>query len=94
MLLAIHMAGTAEALALGVKNGMDPRTLSEIMLKSSGRNWSLEVYNPYPGVMDTTPASKGYQGGFAVDLMKKDLGLSQEAANAVKVDGCSCLEIV
>jgi 3-hydroxyisobutyrate dehydrogenase len=85
MLLAIHMAGTAEALALGVKNGMDPRTLSEIMLKSSGRNWSLEVYNPYPGVMDTTPASKGYQGGFAVDLMKKDLGLSQEAANAVKV---------
>ncbi len=85
MLLAIHMAGTAEALALGVKNGMDARVLSEIMLKSSGRNWSLEVYNPFPGVMENAPASKGYQGGFAVDLMKKDLGLSQEAAKSVEL---------
>jgi 3-hydroxyisobutyrate dehydrogenase len=83
MLLAIHMAGTAEALALGIKNGMDPKILSEIMAKSSGRNWSLEVYNPFPGVMENAPASKNYQGGFAVDLMKKDLGLSQEAAQAV-----------
>lgn len=83
MLLAIHMAGTAEAIALGIKNGMDPKTLSEIMSKSSGRNWSLEVYNPYPGVMENVPSSKGYQGGFAVDLMKKDLGLALEASQAV-----------
>ena len=51
MLLAIHMCGTAEAIALGVKNGLDASVLSEIMRKSSGGNWSLEVYNPYPGVM-------------------------------------------
>ena len=46
MLLAIHMIGTAEALTLGVQNGLDPAVLSEIMINSSGRNWSLELYNP------------------------------------------------
>jgi len=80
MLLAIHMIGTAEALQLGVDNGLDPKVLSEIMLKSSGRNWSLELYNPYPGVMENVPASREYQGGFQVDLMAKDLTLAQEAA--------------
>jgi 3-hydroxyisobutyrate dehydrogenase len=82
MLLAVHMAGTAEALALGVNNGLDPAVLSEIMKQSSGGNWSLNVYNPWPGVMDGVPASRGYQGGFLVDLMNKDLGLAVAAAEA------------
>lgn len=80
MLLAVHMIGTAEALQLGVDNGLDPKVLSDIMLQSSGRNWSLELYNPYPGVMESVPASKGYNGGFQVDLMNKDLGLAMQAA--------------
>lgn len=82
MLLAIHMAGTAEALALGVDNGLDPAVLSEIMKVSSGGNWSLNVYNPYPGVMEGVPASRHYQGGFLVDLMRKDLGLALQTAQA------------
>jgi len=80
MLLAIHMIGTSEAINLGVRHGLDPKVLSEIMQKSSGRNWSLEVYNPYPGVAENTPASREYAGGFAVDLMTKDLGLAAEAS--------------
>jgi len=84
MLLAIHMTGTAEALQLGMDNGLDPKVLSDIMLKSSGCNWSLEKYNPVPGVMESVPASNGYQGGFMVDLMLKDLGLATEAALASK----------
>jgi len=80
MLLGIAMAGTAEALALGVANGLDPKVLSEIISKSSGCNWSIEKYNPWPGVMENVPASKGYAGGFGVDLMLKDLGLASEAA--------------
>ncbi len=79
MLLAIHMIGTAEAINLGTRHGLNATVLSEIMQKSSGRNWSLELYNPYPGVMENTPASRGYSGGFAVDLMAKDLGLAAEA---------------
>lgn len=80
MLLAIHMIGTCEALEMGARNGLDPKVLSEIMLASSGRNWSLEVYNPYPGVMENAPASNGYKPGFMVDLMVKDLGLAMEIA--------------
>jgi 3-hydroxyisobutyrate dehydrogenase len=84
MLLGILMIGTSEALALGVANGLDPKVLSEIMRRSSGGNWALEKYNPMPGVMETSPASKGYAGGFGTDLMLKDLGLAQENAAAVK----------
>ena len=80
MLLAILMTGTSEALALGVKNGLDPTVLSEIMKQSSGGNWALNGYNPWPGVMDKAPASRGYEGGFLVNLMNKDLGLAFDNA--------------
>ncbi|HTN65065.1 MAG TPA: 3-hydroxyisobutyrate dehydrogenase [Burkholderiaceae bacterium] len=82
MLLGIQMIGTCEAIRLGIANGMDPKVLSEVMNKSSGRNWVLDVYNPCPGVMETAPASREYQGGFGVDLMLKDLGLAVENAQA------------
>ncbi|MBS7661554.1 3-hydroxyisobutyrate dehydrogenase [Pseudomonas lalucatii] len=78
--LAVQMIATAEAMALGVANGLDPAVLAEIMRQSSGGNWTLEKYNPWPGVMENAPASKGYSGGFMAELMAKDLGLAQEAA--------------
>ncbi|MWV13250.1 3-hydroxyisobutyrate dehydrogenase [Pseudomonas sp. R-28-1W-6] len=81
-LLAVQMIGTAEAMALGVASGLDPAVLAEIMRQSSGGNWTLEKYNPWPGVMENAPASKGYSGGFMAELMAKDLGLAQEAAQA------------
>ncbi|ERP89601.1 3-hydroxyisobutyrate dehydrogenase [Alcanivorax sp. P2S70] len=80
MLLAIHMIGTAEALQMGADHGLDPAVLSEIMKASSGDNWSLDKYNPWPGVMENVPASNEYEGGFAVKLMNKDLGLALQAA--------------
>lgn len=80
MLLGILMSGTAEALNLGIKNGLDPAVLSDIMLQSSGRNWTLEVYNPYPNVMETVPASKKYAGGFMSAHMHKDLHLALQTA--------------
>ncbi|MGQ3055640.1 MAG: 3-hydroxyisobutyrate dehydrogenase [Nevskia sp.] len=84
MLLGIQMIGTIEALQLGVASGVDATVLSDIMARSSGRNWTLEVYNPWPGVMDNVPAARGYSGGFGSDLMLKDLGLAAEAAAAVQ----------
>ena len=86
MLLAIHMSGTAEVLAMGVNNGLNPETLSEIMKNSSGGNWSLEKYNPYPGVMKGTPASDNYDGGFLNSLMLKDLRLADELSELSKSD--------
>ena len=86
MLLAIHMIGTCEALAMGAANGMDPAVLSEIMKASSGNNWSLQVYNPWPDVMPSVPSSNAYKPGFMVDLMVKDLGLAKEVADSCGVE--------
>lgn len=80
LMLGILMSGTCEALNLGIENGLDPKVLSKIMLQSSGRNWALELYNPCPGVMETSPASNGYQPGFMSKLMLKDLGLGLDTA--------------
>jgi 3-hydroxyisobutyrate dehydrogenase len=84
MLLAISMIGVAEAMSLGVSLGMDARTLAGIINASSGRCWSSDTYNPYPGVLDNVPASRGYSGGFGTDLMLKDLGLATEAARLAR----------
>ena len=86
MLLAVHMIGTCEALAMGAKAGLEPAVLSEIMKASSGNNWSLQVYNPWPDVMPGAPAGNDYQPGFMVDLMVKDLGLAKEVAGGTGVD--------
>jgi 3-hydroxyisobutyrate dehydrogenase len=80
LLLGISMIGVSEAMALGASQGMDPKVLADIINASSGRCWSSDTYNPFPGVMADVPASRGYQGGFGVDLMLKDLGLAAEAA--------------
>ena len=80
MLLSVLMVGTSEALQLAINNGLDPKVVSDIMLQSSGRNWALELYNPCPDILPNAPSSKGYQGGFMTDLMKKDLGLAMDTA--------------
>ncbi|MEZ9140746.1 MULTISPECIES: 3-hydroxyisobutyrate dehydrogenase [unclassified Shewanella] len=82
MLLSVLMVGTSESLQLGIDNGLDPKVLSDIMKVSSGGNWTLEKYNPCPDVMENVPSSNDYQGGFMVDLMVKDLGLSQQTSVA------------
>ncbi len=80
MLLAIHMIGTAEAMKMAEKLGLDPQKFYEISSQSSGYNWSLNAYTPMPGVGVESPADKEYQGGFATALMLKDLRLAMEAA--------------
>lgn len=84
MLLGISMIGVAEAMSLGVALGMDPQVLAGILNTSSGRCWSSDTYNPFPGVMDNVPAARGYTGGFGTDLMLKDLGLASEAAKQAR----------
>ena len=83
MALGVIMAVTGEALALGAAHGLDPKTLSQMMAVSTGRSWATEVCNPWPGVLENAPASRGYSGGFGNDLMLKDMGLAVEAAIGV-----------
>jgi 3-hydroxyisobutyrate dehydrogenase len=84
LLLAISMIGVAEVMNLGASLGIDPKVLAGIINTSSGRCWSSDTYNPYPGVMDNVPAARNYTGGFGVDLMLKDLGLAGDAAKLAK----------
>jgi len=84
LLLGISMIGAAEAMNLGASLGIDPKVLAGIINTSSGRCWSSDTYNPYPGVMDNVPAARGYTGGFGTDLMLKDLGLAADAASQAK----------
>ncbi|MDH4584415.1 MULTISPECIES: 3-hydroxyisobutyrate dehydrogenase [Pseudomonas] len=84
MLLGISMIGVAEAMSLGVSLGMDAKVLAGILNTSSGRCWSSEINNPFPGVLENAPASRGYSGGFGSDLMLKDLGLATEAARQAR----------
>ncbi|MCL1961479.1 MAG: 3-hydroxyisobutyrate dehydrogenase [Desulfovibrionaceae bacterium] len=83
MALGVIMAVTGEAIALGVAHGLDAKTLSQMMAVSTSRSWATEVCNPWPGVLENAPSSRGYAGGFGSDLMLKDLGLAVEAAMGV-----------
>jgi 3-hydroxyisobutyrate dehydrogenase len=82
MLLAISMIGTCEAFALAEKLGLSHQALFEVASKSSGQCWSLTTYCPVPGPVPGSPANRDYRPGFAAALMEKDLGLSQQAAEA------------
>jgi len=84
LILGVTMAGVSEAFAMGKCLGIDPKKLAAVTNSSSGRSWSSEVYNPCPGVMEGVPSARGYTGGFACDLMVKDLGLANAAAASVK----------
>ena len=80
LLLGISMIGVSEAMALGDALGIDTGILANIINSSTGRCWSSEVYNPWPGIVETAPAARGYTGGFGAELMLKDLGLATGAA--------------
>lgn len=84
LILGISMAAVAEGMALGAQLGIDPQALAGVINSSSGRCWSSEVCNPWPGISPNAPASRNYQDGFAAQLMLKDLGLAVEAAGQVK----------
>jgi 3-hydroxyisobutyrate dehydrogenase len=84
LLLGISMLGVAEAMSLGAALGIEPKTLAGIINSSSGRCWSSDTYNPYPGVMENVPAARAYSGGFGTDLMLKDLALATDAARQAK----------
>ena len=83
MALGVIMAATGEAIALGAAHGLDAKALSQMMAVSTSRSWATEVCNPWPGVLENAPASRGYSGGFGNDLMLKDLGLAAEAAMGI-----------
>ena len=86
MILGATMIATCEAFALADKLGLDRQKMFDVVSTSSGYSWSMNAYCPAPGIGPQSPADNDYQPGFAAELMLKDLGLSQQAAEAVDAD--------
>ncbi|TCS63297.1 3-hydroxyisobutyrate dehydrogenase [Primorskyibacter sedentarius] len=86
MILGVTMIATCEAFALADKLGLDRQAMFDVVSTSSGYSWSMNAYCPAPGVGPKSPADNGYQPGFAAELMLKDLGLAQQAAEAADAD--------
>ncbi len=80
MLVGINLAGIVEALVLGTKLGVKPEVLYRIIRASSGNSFMLD--SRVPNYIFTGNFT---QPGFAVDLLRKDLGLSLESARVNKV---------
>ncbi|KAL2670514.1 hypothetical protein Neosp_014302 [[Neocosmospora] mangrovei] len=74
---------TAEAFNIGIRSGMDPRVLARIFATSTAQSTICDKWNPVPNICPDAPSSKGYAGGFKVQLMAKDFGLAVAAANGV-----------
>lgn len=84
-LLALNNIATCEAMNMGVKWGLDPAKLADMINTATGKCWPSEVNNPVPGVIEGAPAGKGYDGGFGTALMLKDLKLALKAAEEADV---------
>ena len=80
MILGATMVATCEAFLLADKIGLDPQAFYDIASVSSGQSWSMTSYCPMPDVGPETPADRDYQGGFAAQLMLKDLRLAMQTA--------------
>ena len=83
MILGATMIATCEAFVMAQKLGLDPKVFYDISSKASGQSWSMTSYCPVSGVGPQSPADDEYRGGFATNLMLKDLLLAMQAAEQV-----------
>ena len=80
LLNLICRMATFEVISLLVKDGVDPKKAVDIIQKSSGRNYAVEITLP-----DNILSGKMVQG-FSTGLMKKDAGVATKIANSNNVD--------
>lgn len=85
MILGISMIAISEAFVLAEQLELSPQKLFEVVNNSSGQCWAMTKYAPVAGVLENVPANNNYQPGFAAAMMLKDLLLSQNSADTVKV---------
>ncbi|ABD54824.1 3-hydroxyisobutyrate dehydrogenase [Jannaschia sp. CCS1] len=86
MILGVTMIATCEAFAMADKLGLARQSMFDVVSTSSGYSWTMNAYCPAPGVGPQSPSDNDYQPGFAAELMLKDLGLAQAAAEAADAD--------
>ncbi len=77
LLAGVHIAAAAEAMALGIREGVDPAALYEVITHSAGNSWMFENRMAHVLAADYTPLS-------AVDIFVKDLGIVLDMARSSK----------
>jgi len=77
MLFATNLLGALEAIAFGVKGGLDPRTLLDVINASSGRSYVTEQ-RIGPAVLQRDDVVR-----FATGLLHKDVALGLETADEI-----------
>ena len=77
LLAGVHIAAAAEAMALGLREGVDAAALYEVITNSAGNSWMFENRMAHVLAADYTPLS-------AVDIFVKDLGIVLDVARASK----------
>lgn len=75
----------AEAMAMGVRDGIDPKLLHDVIRNSSGQSFMEENVTPVPGVVPHAPSSNNWKLGFKTQMMVKDIGLGIDAAKKVGI---------
>ena len=80
MMMGINFICASEGLMLAKHIGLDVDKFFEIASKSSGANWPLVGYGMLPGMVPGSPSENNYEPGFTATMMRKDLRLSQQAA--------------
>ena len=85
MILGVTMIGVAEAFNLGEKLGLSAQKIYDVVSTATGQCWAVNTYCPVPGLAPNAPSNRGFTGGFANNLMLKDMKLSQEASAAAGV---------
>lgn len=85
-ILALTNIATSEGFQLANKLGLNLKQFSDLIATSTGRSWNTEANNPVPGIDPKTPSSRGYENGFGVNLMKKDLLLAIDASNLANLE--------
>jgi 3-hydroxyisobutyrate dehydrogenase len=86
MMLAATMAVTSEAFVMAERLGLPAQALYDVCSKSTAMSWALNMSCPVPGPVPTSAANRDFAPGFTAALMRKDLGLAQQAARDAGVD--------
>jgi len=82
-LSAITSLAASEALNIGTKMGLDVKLLTDVINVSGGQCWVTSKSNPVPGVQPNVPSSRGYEGGFRLELCTKVLQMGSDLAEMV-----------
>jgi 3-hydroxyisobutyrate dehydrogenase len=85
LVAGVSMIAAAEAFTIGIRAGVEPKILHDVIRTSSGNCWAIEHNCPVPGLVPKSASNRDFAAGFMTDLMAKDLSLARAAARDLGV---------